>query len=378
MKQNWYLIAISFLLIAVSVFLVCFFVAHMRQENSDLRKENWELKKSYMEKEIEIAHWKKELSVQKELVAVKQAAAEKKTAELERKLQSSIPLEVVMTSSENYSYRLPAELIERWLKLNALPEKPNVRDLQTFLAKLKKIIHVLRSSSLIQQKVTEYLLPYRKDLMELLLLERRSSFDFLITSFVQNMEKAELKKYLQKSVGTGHYYIFSNRFSRFADQSDKDWILQQFWTDNNARSLAMKYGYYKELLPEIKKRIYANPEQNLSFIVMIRDDIPQDELYRLTDQIWKKVRSNPNSHYMAVSQPFLIMLELGNVSYFEELGIGMLSLGAYNLEARRWLAKVSPVPLNELKNWIIKHKGNIVFDRKTKKFTAGNRKDDRK
>ena len=376
------------MLILVSVLFLQGCVCGMKEEMKTLQKENISLRETLAKKETESALAKKDLEMQlallkkdaemeKQLSAVRMKALEKDISEKDAKLKNSVSADLVFQSCDSYNYQLPTVLLDIWLNKNKPPKNASKSELGAFAVKLLPIARYCHNSPVNQQKLLSVIFELPESFLDdLIAVDTGSAFSFVFDKAAQRMDKAALKRYYRITEGKGVHWAFANRLWMLADEKDKEWIMQCFWTNNIARQKAIKYGFHKEILPEIKKRVMENYRQYPDLLAVVEPLFTPEEKETLLKKIWESnQKSGGSGNLWNLLNTAHLFLENGYVPAFVQIGLLSPYLRQYDPSKISVFVKYSPVPFDDLQDWVLKNYGNIVFDGKTKKFIAGRGKD---
>ncbi len=396
----------------------------MKEDMADLQKENLDLYKDLVQSEIylhdknlEITLLKKDMEIRNTRNEEKKKEMEKKIAELEAELARSISIDLFFKGSSGNSgsdlpseilniwltenlppgnptkaqirtfaeklpviaaycksegsrrNELPPEILDIWLKDNMPPEKPTKAQLRIFAEKLPAIARSFNYEGS-RRKLQSLIDDLPEDfLKELIRTDRQGSLSFIFEDAARKMDKKTLKEYMQLSEGRSVQWTFTNRLTQLVDKDDKEFILARFWNNQLMQKKAIEYGFYKEILPQIKERVQTNILQYPDLAKLVLPEFTEEEKHDMLDRAWKQMAGQNILH----SNNAKTFLENGFVPAFEQ--IGLFSPYIRNNYEAAIIEKYSPVRISELQDWVIKNKGNIVFDSKTRKFTAGNKAD---
>ena len=144
-----------------------------------------------------------------------------------------------------------------------------------------------------------------------------------------------------------------------------------------ARQKAVKYGFHKEIMTEIKKRFMENPGSYPDLQSVVLPQLTPEEKNDMANRIWTTIRSKRGDMWQMFN-PAQLFLECGFVPAFVQIALISPYVRNYDNSKIRLIEKYSPVGIMDLQDWVIKNYGNIVFDSKTKKFVAGDRKEQKK
>lgn len=349
----------------------------MKEDMANLQGENLDLYKSLMQKEIElhdkdlkIALLKKDMEVRNTLDEEKKKEMGKKIAELEAELERSVSIDLFFDGNP-YNNEWPSKILDIWLKVNRPPENPTKARLTAFAEKLPSIGRYCNSDSS-RRKISAAVRSLPEDfLKELILADNQGSIGFLFEDAARRMDKETLKKFMQYSEGRPAQWVFTNRFCQLVDKSDRDFIIKNFWNNHFLQKKAIEYGFHRDILPQIREKVRANACQYPMLVPIVLAELDESEKNDMLNRVWKQVSGNGIFNFDGEKN---IFLENGFVPAFEQIGL-LAPTFRHNHRARAAIEKYSPVGIDELQDWIIKHKGNIVFDRKTGKFAAGNKAD---
>ena len=100
-----------------------------------------------------------------------------------------------------------------------------------------------------------------------------------------------------------------------------------------------------------------------------------EEKETLLKKIWQSnQKSGGSGNLWNLLNTAHLFLENGYVPAFVQIGLVSPYLKQYDPLKTVLITRYSPVPFDDLQDWVLKNFGNIVFDKKTKKFVAGSRK----
>ena len=131
------------------------------------------------------------------------------------------------------------------------------------------------------------------------------------------------------------------------------------------------------IMAEIKKRFMENPGQYPDLQSVVLPQLTPEEKNDMANRIWTTIRSKRGDMWQMFN-PAQLFLECGFVPAFVQIALISPYVRNYDNSKIRLIEKYSPVGIMDLQDWVIKNYGNIVFDSKTKKFVAGDRKEQKK
>lgn len=348
----------------------------LRKENLSLRdavaKKNMESALIKKDGEMQIILVKKDAETQKLLITARIKELERAVSERDEKLKNSVSVDFLFQSSELYHYQYPTVLLDLWLKRNKPPKNASKAQLLEFVGKLMPITRSCSNSPVNQQKLVAAVSEQPETLLlEMINMEEGNCFSWIFSQLAQRMDKETLKRYLRYSKGKSAYWIFANQFWQQTDRTDKELIMKYFWSHNAARQKAVKFGFHKEILPEIKKRILDNFQQYQDLIPVIQPLFSAEEKEFLSKTIWESFQNERNRNLWSFIQHAPILLEMGYVPAFVQISLisPYINTNSNHGQINR-IEKYTPVPFKDLQDWVLKNHGNIVFDRKTQKFTV--------
>lgn len=349
----------------------------VKEDMADLRKENLSLNRSLMQKEIElhdkgleIALLKKDMEVRNILNEEKKKEMENKIADLEAKSARSVSVDLFFKRNP-YNNEWPSEILDIWLKENRPPQNPTKEQLAAFAEKLPSIGWFCNSDHS-RRKIFAVIRTLPEDfLKELIYADSQGRLQFIFEDAARSMDKETLKKFMRYSEGKPAQWVFTNRFSQLVDKNDKEFIMENFWRNQYLRKKAIEFGFHKEILPQIREKVRANVYQYPELFPIVLAELGESEKNDMLNRAWKQTGGNSLVNFGGEKN---IFLENGFVPAFEQLGL----IAPYirnNHSTRAMIEKYSPVGIDELQDWVIKNKGNIVFDRRTGKFATGGKAD---
>ncbi|MBO4490962.1 MAG: hypothetical protein J5944_06340 [Lentisphaeria bacterium] len=347
----------------------------MKEDMAELQKENLDLNRDLMgreialhDKDVEIKLLKKDMEARDTRNEEKKKEMEKKIAELESKLARSVSIDLFFKGNP-FNIEMPPEILDIWLKENRPPENPTKAQLKAFADKLPSVARY-GNYEITRRKLLAQVHELPEDfLKDLILADTQNVLGFIFEDAARGMDKETLMKYIQFTEGRNARWHFMNRIAQVIDESDRDFIIKNFWNNQSMQKKAIEYGFHKELLPQIKERVRANILQYPELTTLVLPEFTEEEKNDMLGRAWEQM----NKYDILNGSRAEIFLKNGFVPAFEKYGI--IAPFIRNNNEIPIIEKYSPVGIGDLQDWIIKNKGNIVFDRKTGKFAAGNKAD---
>ena len=363
-------------------------VCGMKEEVDSLRRENLSLREAAAKKDLEsallkkdgemqVALLKKDAETQKLLSSARIKDLEREISDRDAKLKNTVPVDLVFQSSDPYNYQFPSVLVDLWLSRNKPPKNATPAQLRDFAFKLLSVVRLCNNSPANQQRILAVISELPESfIMEMINADNGNSFSQILSRLAEKMDKETLKRYSRASEGRPANWAFANRFWQLADETDKELIMKHFWNNQTARKKAVKFGFHKEILPEIKKRFLDNFQPYPDLVPVMLPLLSAEEKEILSKKISALLRNEgPNRNLWTLAQYAPVLLEMGDVPVFVQLGLISPYIRQFNSAQTVLIDKYSPVPLPELQAWVLENYGNIFFDAKTKKFTAGKPKE---
>ena len=363
-------------------------VCGMKEEVDSLRKENLSLRDAAAKKDIEsallkkdremqIALLKKDAETQKLLASARIKDLEREISDRDAKLKNTVPVDLVFQSSDPYNYQFPSVLVDLWLSRNKPPKNAAPAQLRDFAFKLLPIVRLCSNSPGNQQRVAAVISELPETFItEMINADNGNNFSQILSLLAQRMDKQTLKRYFRASEGRPAHWAFANRFWQLADETDKELIMKYFWNNQTARQKAVKFGFHKEILPEIKKRLLDNFQPYPDLMPVVLPLLSAEEKELLSKKISVLLQNEgPNRNLWTLVQYAPVFLKMGDVPAFVQLGLMSPYIRQMNSAQAILIEKYSPVPLPKLQTWVLENYGNIVFDAKTQKFAAGKPKE---